>query len=353
MNSECLSCGKLIDSEDWAEHTRKCKGWSSVNSTNNTRDLPDPVSGCLCDYCKGTTDCPKCKVKSVQLDRKSRYWKCTQCNKYFHVDVDHIRHRMNELPAEAEPLQPGIGLNKKVENKSTFEPAKPRKTTTEPINKAPRYVTRSLSNNSIQPQVNLNQKKKKSILVLMAAIVLVCTAGVCVYSFSNSGTKADIPMVATPAVISHETITPAPTPTITTPRSEYTNFYNELAGYSVEYPSSWKVTNANGMYTVIEDTGDTKTFIDVMRQQGNYQEVVANRSVSPEMNLKVKDGVTESIIYSVFTQSIGAKVRYNYICDFSPLVVFIECDYQSESDTDKYFDKVNTYVLHMITSYRQ
>lgn len=42
--------------------------------------LPIHDVGCTCEMCIGTKICPKCKIRSMYLDKKRRIWLCLKCH---------------------------------------------------------------------------------------------------------------------------------------------------------------------------------------------------------------------------------------------------------------------------------
>jgi hypothetical protein len=190
--------------------------------------------------------------------------------------------------------------------------------------------------------------KLMPIVLVVFGIFAIFDIYLLVHTFVNT-TEASAP-VPIAAVIVPEDTPPAQTPVIL---PDYLTYYNNLSGYNIDYPSSWKIINANGMHTVFADTENTNTEIDITREVRNYQALVNDLS-SPQsgMLLTLKNGKDDSLNYSLFTQAIGKKVRHEYIFDYNPILLRIYCDYQSNSDVERNFLKNNTFIIHMIHSYR-
>jgi hypothetical protein len=185
--------------------------------------------------------------------------------------------------------------------------------------------------------------------ILLAAFGIILLAGIFLIIHSTSSA----PEASAPAVIVPTLTSPNPVPTpMPSKQPDYLTFYSNLSGYSIDYPSSWKVVGANGMHSVFADTGNTNTEIDITREMRNYQNLINDLSapLSGEI-LKIKNGKNESITYSLFMQTIGTKIRYEYISDFNPMLLRIYCDYQSSSEAERSFDKINAFIMHMILSY--
>jgi hypothetical protein len=219
-----------------------------------------------------------------------------------------------------------------------------------------------VKSNAVSPKRPLNTDSKTNIkpvypktarrnvtTVLLSAFGIIAVLAVFLLIRAISST----PEVAAPApVVPEVTINsplPAPTPSI---QPEYLTFYNDLSGYTIDYPSAWKVLNVNGMHCVFADTGNSNTEIDVTREVRNYQTLINDLSSTQSGEvLKTKNGKNGLITYSLFTQTIGTRIRYEYVSDFSPVLLRIYCDYQSSSEVEKYFDKINSQIMHMILSY--
>jgi hypothetical protein len=189
--------------------------------------------------------------------------------------------------------------------------------------------------------------KLMPIVLVVFGIFAIFDIYLLVHTFVNT-TEASAP-VPIAAVIIPEDTPPAQTPVIL---PDYLTYNNNLSGYSIDYPSSWKIINANGMHTVFADTENTNTEIDITREVRNYQTLVNDLS-SPQsgMLLTLKNGKDDSLNYSLFTQAIGKKVRHEYICDYNSILLRIYCDYQSNSDVERNFVKNNTFIMHMMLSY--
>jgi hypothetical protein len=202
--------------------------------------------------------------------------------------------------------------------------------------------------------------KKKPILVWISIIIVaVALIAVIVVLVSHrtppvdptiSGIKdnqitADAPIATLNPVYSSGS---AP-PSITKP--QYLKFHNDLAGYSVDYPSSWKLVSYNGMHTTFSNISETVS-ADMMVQQGDYDTLLnaystANSGKTP----KVINGHFSTITYSLFTQVLGTKMRHIYLTDRKHYVLNIDCDYKSGAEVEKNFEQVNEFVLNIISSF--
>jgi hypothetical protein len=78
--------------------------------------LPVHNVGCICEICIGTKICPKCKIRSMYLDRKRRIWVCLKCQGF-----DVVRDPTQDPPSSYNNDQAFKELEKFLRNRDSFE----------------------------------------------------------------------------------------------------------------------------------------------------------------------------------------------------------------------------------------
>jgi len=191
---------------------------------------------------------------------------------------------------------------------------------------------------------------------LLIALMLVATLLVL-----PGGCSSQQPVTTTPLPVVHTT-PPPPTTVPTTvavtttvapvATKEYTSFHNTTAGYSLDYPSSWKVDGFSGTGTIFSDSTGSST-INITFQPGVYEKIFETFSAShSEMKLDFMNGLAGSWRYSLFSKPAGTKIKKTYLCDLNPYLLIIDFSFQNDSGAEAYFNKLNSNILHMITSFK-
>jgi hypothetical protein len=184
------------------------------------------------------------------------------------------------------------------------------------------------------------KKKKTHYWKIGIAIVLaIFIIGIVVIGYISNNTNN----------IAHTPLpTPSPTP-LTKP--EYINFHNELGGYSIDYPSAWTVTSANGSHTLFTDS-NKDIMIDLMQENTSYHSEILNFNYpGSEINFNIQNSVIASVTYTLLSKTEGSRLKYTYLCNFNPLVLLVECNYPDQDTANKNFDRLNASILHMIPTY--
>lgn len=140
------------------------------------------------------------------------------------------------------------------------------------------------------------------------------------------------------------------------PGTDYTTYTNPDAVYTIDYPADWEPEYNTDLSTprliFSGYINQSEIRVSVVANNLSYNEKYAEykNAISAAIDQEDVDSVTNGIVYSTFSQTIGVTFSRLYMCKLGENYTILINEYINEGSPDTDKDTLSAWVLHMVGS---